>query len=256
MALTDKSLLNYGIFINTTNNYLPFVNVNSGPEIDAVIPTAFYTLTTLATAIALAMNTADPANVYTVTVDRTAGSNLQNRFTISTNGAFLSLLFFSGVTAISSCYAMIGFTNSDQTGSTSYTSSTTSGTAIQTSWFGKNYQRPDINLRTIGSVNVAASGAKETLWWSVQQFISVEYQYEAQAGVLANWQPLLVWMAKQRPFEITPEIKTPSTNYSVTLEKSSVDGKGLGIQMKEMLPDFPLMYSTGPMELRLVAGTY
>lgn len=257
MALTDKSLFLYGFQVTTSNQYIPFRNVNLGAEIDAVIPVGFYTLSTLATAIVLAMNTADPSNSYTCTVDRTFSSNLQNRVTIATSGAFLSLLFNSGTTSASCIAPLIGFTTaSDQTGSTSYQSSSTSGTALETSWYGFNYQRPEANLQTIGAVSLSASGVKETVYWSVQQFISVEFRYEGQAFVISSWLNLMEWMIKGQPFEFTPEVKTPSTFYSVTLEKSSKDGKGLGFMMKEMIPDFPLLYQTGPIEMRLLAGTY
>ena len=256
MALKDKSLFLYGFYVDSTNQYLPFKAASGGPEIDAVIPANYYTLQSLCTAIAAAMNSADPSNTYSVTIDRTFSSNLQNRITISTNGSYLSLLFLSGTVASASIRDMISFGHSDYTGATSYQNSSTSGTALQTTWYGKNYQPPTVNLRNIGAVNVTARGDKETISWSVQQFITVEFMYEAQANVLAYWQPLLAWMVVGKPFEFTPETKTPATTYSVTLEKSSVDGKGLGFQMKEMVPDFPFVYTTGPMEFRLLAGTY
>lgn len=256
MALKDKSLFLYGFTIDQTNQNLPFKASSGGSQLNAVIPASNYTLATLATAIQVALNSTDNANVYTVTVDRTAGSNLQNRITIATNGAFLSLLFSTGTLAASSVRDVINFGHSDLTGSTSYQNSATSGTAFSTAWYGKNYQIPQANLRTIGAVNVAADGTKETIWWSVQEFLNVEFQYEAQADVLATWAPFLKWISKGLPFDFTPEIKSPSTFYSVTLEKSSGDTKGLGITMKEMIPDFPLLYSTGPMEMRLISGTY
>lgn len=257
MALKDKSLFLYGYTITTTNQYIPFKNSSGGSEIDAVIPAGNYTLATLATAIAAAMNLADTSNIYTCTVDRTFSSNLQNRVTIATNGAYLKLLWSTGNVAGISVATTIGFsTGSDSSGATSYQGSTTTGTAFETSWYGFNYQRPDINLRTIGAVNMSAAGYRETVFWSVQQFLNVEFRYEAQAYVLANWAPFLAWMSKGLPFDFTPEVSTPATFYSCTLEKSSVDSKGLGMQMKEMLPDFPLLYTTGAMEMRLLAGTY
>ncbi len=256
MALTDKSLFLYGFTIDNTNQNLPFKASGGGPQINATIPASNYTLATLATAIAAAMNAIDTANTYTCTVDRTAGSNLQNRITIATNGAFLSLLFSTGTLAASSIRDVINFGHSDLTGATTYTNSTTSGTSFSTAWYGKNYQIPQSNLRTIGSVNISADGTKETIWWSVQQFLSIEFQYEAQAVVLATWAPFITWMSKGLPFDFTPEIKHPTTFYSVTLEKSSGDPKGLGFMMKEMIPDFPLLYTTGSMEMRLLAGTY
>lgn len=262
MALTDKSFFNYGLEITTSNYYIPFKNSGGGSEIQAVIPVGFYTRATILTAIATAMNTADPTNTYTCTIVRgftSAGTGSPRTgalITIATSGSFLSLLWGSSAVAASSAHSILGFPNGDQTGETSYQSSTYLGTTLLTSWYGFNYQRPDANLRTIGSVNIAADGTKEVVWWSVQQFISVEFRFEPQAYVLSDWLPLLQWMAKGRPFEFTPITSSFSTVYSVTLEKSMADSKGLGFQMKEMLPDFPFQYQTGALEFRLLAGTY
>ncbi len=256
MALKDKSLFLYGFQVTISNQYIPFKNASLGAEIDAVIPVGNYTLATLATAIALAMNTADPANTYTCTVNRTLAANLQNAVTIATSGSFLSLLFNTGAFAASSIASTIGFsTASDQTGATTYTSSSTSGTAFSSSWYGYNYQRPDGNLRTIGAVNISATGVKEVVYWSVQQFLQVEFQQEAQAYVLANWFPFMQWVVKGLPFDFTPEIVNASTFYSVTLEKSAGDSKGLGFLMKEMKGQ-PFFYETGALEFRLITGTY
>lgn len=256
MALKNNSLFLYSYEVNNTNNYLPFLSTNGGNEIDAIIPAGFYTLATLATAIAAAMSLADPANTYSVSVNRTISSNTQNRITISTSGAFLSILFASSPFASVAITSLINFGTSDLTGSTSYTNSSTTGTGFQTSWYGFNFQPPSLNLRTIGNVNLATDGTKEVIWWSVQQFLGVEYRYEPQAYVLSAWQPFMEWASKGRPFELTPEVGTPNTVYSLTLEKSQADGKGLGFMMKEMIPDFPFLYATGPLEMRLVAGTY
>ncbi len=256
MALTDKSLFLYSFEVTPTNCYIPFLNVNAGTEIDAIVPTGFYTLGSLATAIAAAMNLADPANTYTCTVARTFSSNLQNRITIATSGSFLSLLWNTSTLAASSITSLINFGSADLTGALTYTNSATSGTALLTSWYGFKYQPPSLNLRTIGSVNIASDGTKEVVWWSVQQFISVEFKYEAQAYALASWQPMIAWMAKGRPFEFTPIYSVPGTVYSCTLERSPGDSKGLGFLMSEMLPDFPFYYQTGSLEFRLLAGTY
>lgn len=256
MALQDKSLFLYGFTVTPTNQYIPFLNVNAGTEIDAIVPTGQYTLATLCTAISAAMNAADTANTYTCTAARTFGSNLQNRITISTSGAFLTLLWGTSSFSAASIRDLISFGHSNLTGSTSYTNSLSSGTAVATSWYGFNYQPPSVNLKTIGSVNISANGTKETVSWSVQQFIEVEYKYEAQAYVLATWQPLAAWMAQGMPFDFTPQINQPPTFYSCTLEKSPGDSKGLGFMMKEMAPDFPFEYTTGQLQFRLLSGTY
>lgn len=252
MALTDKSLFLYGYTITSTNQNIPFKIAGGGSELTAVIAAGNYTLATLMTAIVTAMETADPAHIYTVTADRTLSSNLQNRVTIATNGVFLSLLFSSGTTASTSVRDVIGFAHTDRTGATTYTGTLTTGTALQTSWWGFNYQPPTSYQKNMGNVSVSASGLKETISWSIQKFITVEFRYESQADMVAYWQPLMAWMIIGKPFDFTPNTVAPTVFYSVTLEKSSVDGKGLGFMMKEQLPDFPFRYTTGALEFRLL----
>lgn len=255
MALTAKSLFLYGFEVTSSNQSLPFLNVSLGSEIDATIPTGFYSLSGLATAIAAAMNAADPSNTYTVTVDRTADSNLGNRITIATSGSFLSLLFSSGTTAAASIRDLITFGHSDYTGATTYTNSAASGTILSPDWWGKNYTPPDIYQKNFGSVNVATDGTKEGITWAIQRFIAVEFENNLQANVLAYWNPLLTWMIQQRPFDFTPMVSSPTAFYSVTLESAPGDGKGLGFQMKEQLPDFPFLFTTGPFVMRVIGSS-
>lgn len=252
MALRDKSLFLYGFTIDDSNQNLPFKISGGGLELNAVIPASNYTLSTLLAAIKLAMETVDTTNTYTVTAVRTTSGNLQNRITIATSGAFLSLLFSTGSTAATSVRTVISFGATDRTGATTYTNSLTSGTALQTSWYANNYQPPLSYQRMIGNLSVSANGQKEMVYWSTQYFITCEFKWESQAYVLANWSLLIDWMIKQKPFEFTPETNVPNTFYSVTLEKAAADGKGIGFMMKEMLPNFPFWYTTGMMEFRLL----
>ena len=254
MALQARSLFLYNFSVNTTNQNIPFIGVSAGPQLNGVVPTGTYSLSTLATAIASALNSADPAHVYTVTVDRTVNSGQENRITIASSGTFFQLLFNSGTTAISSVRDLISFGHSDLTGATTYTNSSSSGIALITSFTGGgfNYQPPDVFKKNFGSINVATNGAKEAITWTIQSFIGVEFKYEAQAFVLANWSPLISWMIQQQPFDFTPQITSPTVFYPVTLESSSTDGQGLAFNMREMLPDFPFWYQTGLITMRVI----
>jgi hypothetical protein len=252
MALTAKSLFLYGIVIDTNNQNIPFKAASLGAELTGVIPLGYYSLTDLAVAIKAAMQAADATHTYTVTVNRTTNGGQENRVTIATSGSFLSLLFSSGATATSSIRSLMSWGTADLTGATTYTNSGSTGTALVTSWWGKNYMPPQVYQKNFGSVNVSTNGTKEGITWSLQRFIGVTFDYEAQAQVLANWNPLLSWMIQQKPFEFTPEISAPTVFYPVTLEKSTDDGKGLGFNMKEMLPNFPFMFSTGAMVMRVI----
>lgn len=251
MALRAKSSFLYGFEINAGNQNLPFRAVALGPQLNAVIPAGFYSLTSLMATIAASMHSADPAHVYTVTANRTISGGTENRVTISTSGFYLDLLFATGTTAAASIRDLIAFGIFDYTGSTTYTNGATSGVILLTEWWAHTYQPPEVFQQNFGTVNVSTNGTKEAITWTVQRFVSAEYMYEPQPKVLTEWRDLIRWMIQQKPFDYTPQIDFPNDVLNVTLEKSSSDGKGLAFMMKEMLPNFPFMYTTGPMTMRI-----
>lgn len=202
--------------------------------------------------IVRALEAADTVNTYTVTADRTVSSGLQNRVTITTSGTYLSLLFGTGPRAASTVAPLIGFTSADHTGATTYTGTSTCGTALVPAYVGYNYLSPDFYQKINGNVNVSASGVKEAVVFQIMKFLQVQFKYEAAADVVTSWEPFFQWAIQQRSFEITPEVTSPSVFYEVTLEKTSDDSKGLGFKMAEMLPNFPFNYDTGLMVFRLV----
>lgn len=253
MALTGRSLIRYGLEVNAFNSSLDFKAVSGGPEKNATLRTGSYSLTGLMDEVVRAMNAADPANIYGYTIDRSISGGLENRVTITTSGTFLSLLFGSGSRAISSCATLLGFTATDKTGAVSYTSQSSSGTTFLTAREGYGYQSPETTRKIQGSVNISASGDKEAVVFSVMQFLEVEYKYETQANTFTTWASFMTWAIKQKPFEITPIFSDYNTFYEVTLDSTESDGKGLGYQMKEMLPDFPFYYRTGRLRMRLKA---
>lgn len=250
MALKTKSLFLYGFAIDQFNSSLDFVAAMSGPTIMATLNTGFYSLGSLMDELVRAMNAADADNVYSYTIDRTIAGGLENRVTIATNGTYLSLLFGSGPRVASSVSPLIGFNAVDYTGATSYTSSASAGTVLITEREPYSYIGPNMTRKVQGSVNISASGLKEAIVFSIQTFLEFEVQQEPEMKVIIEWQPFIDWMIQQRLFEFTPEYNVPNTFYEVTLEKSGYDGQGLGLQMTEMLPDFPFYYKTGKMTLR------
>jgi hypothetical protein len=251
MALKAKSMFLYGLEVSDSNQNLPFRAATGGLQLNAIIPAGYYSLTDLASTIATAMNVADPAHTYTVTIDRTVAGGTQNRITIATNGSHLELLFATGTTASSSIRDTIAFGIFDYTGATSYTNGATAGVTLVTDWWGFNYQPPEVYVKNFGNVNVSTNGQKEAIVWSIQRFIAVEFKYEPISKTLTQWAALINWMIQQKPFDFTPEISSPTTVYDVTLEKSTDDGKGLGFNMKEMLPQYPFFFTTGSMTFRV-----
>lgn len=244
MALTAKTLILYDLQVDSTNFSIDFKISAMGDELMASIEYGFYSLSGLMSAIKIALEEADPSNVYTITADRTQSSGTQNRITISTSGAFLSLLFGSGTRAASTVAPLIGFTSTDKTGATTYTGTSSAGTVLIPTLIGYNYLPPEMYRKVFGSLNISTIGEKEAIVFQVQQFFQMQFKYEPQSYVLSDWTPFINWAIQQAPFEVTPEITSPNTFYDCTLEKTVSDGQGLAHSFKEMLPDFPFLYDT------------
>jgi uncharacterized protein YaiE (UPF0345 family) len=101
--------------ITTSNNKIDFKESGGGPELTATLAAGTYTAATLATEIKTKMEAVNGAD--TITVSRSASTG---KWTISTSGAFLSILFSTGTNAATSARSVIGFGSNDFTGATSY----------------------------------------------------------------------------------------------------------------------------------------
>lgn len=251
MALRNQSLFLYSFSISQANSSIDFRNAPAGPIIQATIKLGFYSLSTLLSAIANAMQTADPDNAYSATADRSIMGGTQNRVTIATAGTHLELLFGTGPRVATSIAPYIGFNTVDFTGALTYAGSQTSGTVLIPDYVGYGYAGPEFNQKNFGVVNVSASGQKEAIVFALQQFITIKFKYEPQQKWIDQWLPFVKWLIQQRQFDFTPDYTQPSTFYSVTLETSSADGKGLAFMPTEMLPDFPFFWETGEMKFRV-----
>jgi hypothetical protein len=257
MALRNKSLFLYGFEVTTLNQSLDFRAAALGPVLQATLRLGFYSLTSLLDEVIRAMTEVDTGgNVYTYSIDRTYNSGTENRVTILTNGAFLSLLFLTGPRTASTCAPLLGYTTTDKTGATSYQSQASAGVVLIPELVGYTYLGPELQRKIQGSVNISASGEKEAVVFAVQQFIEVEFKYEPEAKALTEWADFLTWTSKQRLFEFTPDYTlAPATSYEATMESTSGDGKGLGYVLAEMLPEFPFFYRTGRLKMRRRVST-
>jgi hypothetical protein len=252
VALRTKSLFLFGFNITESNRSLDFQMALAGPVKLATLRLGTYNLSLLGKEIVRAMKEADPAHNFDVGVDRTIGGGTENRVVISTDHTFMNLLFDTGPRSASSIAPTIGFQAVDYTGATTYTGFSSAGTRLITSREGYNYLSPAYDQKLFGSVNVSASGVKEAIVYSVQQFFQVQFKYITDTEWLAKWQPLLTWLIQQRPIEFTPEISSPDTFYGGTIDSTSIDGRGLGFRATEMLPDFPFLYDTGLLRFRQI----
>lgn len=254
MALINKSLFLYGFHVTELNSSLDFRAISAETPRLATLRLGYYSLTSLLEEIVIALTAADPDNLYFATANRTIAGGLQNRVTVfTTTGTFFELLFSSGPRASSSINPLIGFNSVDYSGFLTYTGSVTCGTTLQPTLVGYNYLSPDFMHKVFGSVNVSASGLKESIVFQIQKFWQVQFKFEPEAFVVSDWKPLLDWATQQRLLEFTPNISFPDTFFEGYLEQTGADNKALGYTMQEMLPDFPFLYDTGQMKFRVRA---
>lgn len=255
MALTSQSLFLYGYTVTASNRNFDFRAVAAETPRQAVLNLGYYSLSGLLRELVRAIGVVDVTNTYTVTADRTASGNLQNRITIATTSVFFSILFASGPNTATNCAALLGFAAADRTGALTYTGTLTTGTAMRPNASlsmiqGYNFVKPEFQPKSMGALNISTSGLKEQVIFNIQNFWSIEFKYLTSSEATTDWLPLITWMIQSRPIEMTPAIASASTFYEGTLESSSSDGKGMGLYLKEMLPDFPNIFQTGPMKFR------
>lgn len=252
MALTAKSLLLYGIAVTPLNSSIDFRRTSGGTILQATLTVGFYSLTDLLTEVKRAMQAADALNQYTVTADRSLFGGTQNRVTIATQGIYLDLLFASGPRAGSSAANLLGFFQVDRTGGVSYMGNLSCGIPLVPEQIGYNYNPPESYRQNFGQLNIAASGLKETIVFTTMLFLQVQFKYISDSIMKNDWANFMTWAIAQKPFEYIPEISKPGTFYSVTLEMTPEDGKGLAYRMTEMLgEDRPFEWDTGTMKFRL-----
>lgn len=251
MALTAKSLILYGFEVDQFNSSIDFRSVVAGPILQASVPFGFYALGGLMDAVIAAMKAVSPLQSFSYSIDRTLSGGTQNRVTLSTSTGHLDLLFATGPRTSSTIAPLIGFNIADYTGSVTYTGAASAGITLIPELNGYNYLGPEFNRMVKGAVNVSSSGIKEAVTFNIQKFIQVQFQHEPQTRVMTEWLDLTDWIIQQREFEFTPEISFPTVFYRVVIEKTSLDGKGLGMKFSEMLPMFPFDFDTGLITMRV-----
>ena len=242
-------ILTYGITITPQNQYVDFYK---GMGLTAILNTGYYTLNGLAREVARAMHQTDPLNIYTVTINRNGTTQF---LTIQCSGGVFSLLFASGPNTANNAAALMGYTVTDKTGAARYTASLSIGINVFPDLPMYNYFPPQFISKFNGTVNVAADGTKEAIIFAQWQFSQFEFQYIKLADGLAEWVPFLNWASKQRPWELTPWDDDPNRVYEGTFETTVGDGKGMGYQLSEMLPNFPGLFKTGTIKMRIDPAT-
>lgn len=256
MASNDRALFLYGFDITNANRYLNFKNAALGSELTAILRIGNYTPTEFMAELKRAMEFVDGIYKYTWSINRTVASGTANRFSVSTNGSYLSILLSSGSNYQNSPRNLIGFDELDYTGQLSYTGFTSGGTILLPDFATYDYLGPDEMVMNDGCKNVSAAGIKETLVFAQMRFFQGQWKYITNFNgntQKTQFENFLKYATRQLKFEFSPSInEDPDLFYQCTLETTPADGNGLGYTMKQMLGQgLYRFYDTGVLKFRV-----
>lgn len=232
MTLFTKSAWFYGHTVTSQNRTLDITRATV--PYTALIQVGAYTLTDYAQAVARALNTIDPDNLYTASVNRATRA-----ITIAGDAAFS--LEISGPTASVSSYALLGFT-ADQSAATSHTGGI-SGLEFRPQLRLQDYTDFDDDQEAADSViNESASGRVESVSFGKNRFMTCNIRYqnngqtqftETDANGIGKLREFLVYATTKADLEFMPDRDTPANFTKCLLESTGRSGKGTGFKLIE-----------------------
>lgn len=254
MTIYTRSKFYYDYIITDANNILAFND--GGGEVEAVLGFGQYTPTDLAIEVARAMNVVGLQS-YNCSFNR------QSRlFTISSISNF-SLLIQTGVN-VNKVFSTLGFTGSDLSSSTSYTSSNVTGKAFLPQYLLQEYvDFEDQQQFASGTVKKTATGEVEVVSFGQENFSDFNITYATnevmqqgspiendQSGV-ENLRDFMKYAIKKGPFEFMPDRDNENTFTKALLEKTPESTDGIAYKLKELYGKGLVGYfETGIIKLR------
>jgi acylphosphatase len=236
-ALTTHSTFAYGWQITTTNRYIDF---NDGTTKTVALDIGSYTSIQLAQEIERQLDGASSLD-FTVTFDRVA-----KKFTIAANSTF-SLLFLTGVNNSQSPYELLGYTQTDKTGSSSYLAESTSGIYYSTQFILQSYKDTSTNRRAIdGVVNKSANGTVEVIKFGNERMMECEFNFitnlqQEQGSIirenltgLEEFTQMMEWLTEKYPVEFMKDESVLTTYEAFILESTESDQNGLNYDLIEL----------------------
>jgi hypothetical protein len=255
MAIYTRSSFLYGHLIDQTNFSLDFDE--GGPELQASLNPGDYTLGTFIAEVERVLNDIGALD-YTVTANRVTGL-----ITISATGTF-SLLPSSGTRIGVGVWDLLGFTGADQTGGTSYTGDSRSGTLYRPQFLLQDYV-PLENLQgaQTASVNETADGEFEVLSFGTKRNMRCNISYindypqrkgapiENNQNAVSEARNFLLYLVGKNKVEFYPDRDNPNLFQNLLLERTSRDGNGISFELREFLSrNLPGYYETGLLVFR------
>lgn len=246
MSGYNLSSLNFGIEVTPNNRSIDFKTSGGGPEKQATLRVGLYSVSSLKTEVQRAMAAADPANTYTVTINRTVSAGTQNRITLATSGAFLSLLFATGTRTGSNAGSLLGYGAMDKTGATSYVSTNSVGTILLPSYPPQDFQPLGTIYDSKSSINDSTSGKIETV--SFTSFRNFEFRFrwiEYGSSEFAGFQSFAQWILRGGPVEFVSDradVSTLAVGVPINVRRP--------FELNRMVPNFYDYFETPVMTFR------
>jgi hypothetical protein len=249
MTTFTKSKFYYGHTVTIDNRTVDFSR--DSVVYQGQVAIGSYTLTTFAQAFARAMNTADPANNYVASVNRST-----REITIEGDASF-ELLPETGVSQTISAFPLAGFTV-DTSGANSYTG-TASGSVFEPQLRIQDYTPFELDQRAADSViNESASGRVESVSFGRNKFMTCNIRFQNNKGAgftgpirngIIELKEFLIYATTKADLEFMENIDAPETFTSCILESTVASSNGTGFRLTES-NNLPGFYDSGRLVFR------
>lgn len=261
MTIETKPRIYFIDSVDSTNNLLNFREPNQPPalELTATLLIGSRSMTDLITEVQRALNDSGQ-NTYTVTLDRTT-----RLITIAADDTF-ELLISSGSNVGLSPFSLLGFTGGlDLTGASTYEGSTAIGTSYVPQFLPQRFKDFDNSLEGVeASINEAASGVTETVTFGDRRFMEFNLKYITDQPKIKNniiqnnpnavqeFRDLIEFLIKKREAEFMKDKDVVGSFDKILLESTKKSNKGVGYELKEMLPNLKAHFESGTLRFRKV----
>jgi hypothetical protein len=257
MALKVHSIFYYGHTIDENNNYINFKE-GAGPELTAQVPVGSYTLTKFLDVIVDALNAASALD-WDYSIDRAT------RIITLTSSGTASLLFSTGVNALNSPYALLGFDAADYIDLTSFVGSLPSGSEYRPQFPLQDYKGKDRNKKLVNAVvSKSANGDNISVQsFGVSRFIKCNIKFitnQPTDGILRNnpsaveeAQDFMDYIIEKHPIEFMEDENDPETFDKVYLDAAGMGLDGTSYELMEYVDrNLPEYFETGMLTFKVI----
>lgn len=236
MSIFTTPVFYYGYSVTVNDIY---INFDEGiGELTATVTAGNYSFTDMAAAVASALNEIG-GQVYTVVANR-----VDRTFTISASSPF-DLLFSSGSNSGLSVASVIGFTASDKTGASSYTSDTSAGNEFVPQFPLQDYvslddyqefSQANINESASGKVEIFSIGTRKFLEFNIGPVTdnAVKGLFTSDSGAVAKLRSFMQFLVTKSDIEFMPDQNDRDTFNTIILESSPTSSSGTGYKLREL----------------------